>query len=781
MVKQQPLLPGFKIICYFAMRLAYMKKFLVYCIFILLAKFGFAQTQPKTNGWRVHLPYIINNTIESVGNKIYCGSASGLFTFDIQTREVERLSRVNGFSDVEVTLIKYYAPLQISVILYANSNIDLLFHQTNSIVNIPDVLRRPIIGKKALNNLFFKDDKAYIASSIGVIVLDLQAKRITDSYQNLGPNGSTLEFNDVCIIGNTIYGATHSGIYAASLSAPNLSDFNSWSNIRNSTFSRFCTPLGNNLLVEIDSNLFEYDGISYIPYAPTAGLVVRNVNRTGLNTFIIARNLIVKASASNAIIFNETFKNSATLDAKGRLCMVDSLYGLTINLGDGNIDFIIPSGPIDRTTAKFTYAFDKLWHTGGQVNEKFDETYNNSKFNTFANNQWRNFWFNNIPVLVSAQDFLEVKKNPFSDRLYMSSYGHGIFEFDGENFIQKYDETNSSLQRFAVPGFTPLRVSGLDFDARGNLWVSNYGVSKPLSVKTNTGWTAFSIGSTVNGNEIGYLTCDDYNGVWVQCVRDIGILVYNHNGTPDNPNDDQFKLITKEVGNGALPHNKVNAIAKDLNGEMWIGTNEGLAIISNPNLVFNTQNRSFDARQIIIKTGEYFSVFLGTEIINCIKVDPANRKWIGTRNGVWLVSPDGYTVIHNFTTANSPILSNNVLEIGIDESNGEVFFATDKGICSFMGDATAASNQFGKVEIFPNPITPQYDGLISIKGLANNATVKIADINGNLVFEGTANGGFITWDGRNFNRRRVSTGVYLVFSSNKDASETHVGKILVVN
>jgi hypothetical protein len=258
-------------------------------------------------------------------------------------------------------------------------------------------------------------------------------------------------------------------------------------------------------------------------------------------------------------------------------------------------------------------------------------------------------------------------------------------------------------------------------------------------------------------------------------------LVYNHNGTPNNPNDDQYKLLTKEVGQGALPHNKVNAITKDLNGEIWIGTNEGLAIISNPGLIFNTQNRSFDARQIIIKTGDYFSEFLGTEVINCITVDPANRKWIGTRNGVWLVSPDGYTVIHNFTMANSPLLSNNVLEIGIDEETGEVFFATDKGIISLMGTSTAADNKFGKVEIFPNPVEPNYDGLISIKGLANNATVKIADINGNLVYETTANGGFAIWDGRNFNKKRVATGVYLVFSSNRDGTETHVGKILFIN
>ncbi|MFN4084006.1 MAG: two-component regulator propeller domain-containing protein [Bacteroidia bacterium] len=761
-----------------------MKYFFSFCFILLLLNnlFVSAQTKPPTLGWRVHLPYLKNNTIDVVENKVYCGSETGIFTYDINAREVERQSRVNGLSDVEVTLLRHFKPLNVTIILYANSNIDLIYHSTNTVVNLPDILNRQIIGRKALNNVDFFNNRAYLATSFGIVVIDLVSRRIVDSYQNLGPGGTNLEFSDVCILNNIIYAVANNALYAVSLNAQNLNDFNFWTNIKSSSRSRFCAKYGSNLLVEIDSNLQVYDGITFTPFTPTEGERIVNLNRSGNRLFAVTENKIVLVEPDLSIKnYNQTFKNGAAIDAKGRLCMIDNLYGLTIDLGNGETDFIMPNGPTDKTTGKFTYAFGRLWHTGGQVNEKFDETYNNSKFNTFKNNVWRNFWLNNNQKLYDARDFLDIKKHPFADRIFISSYGTGIFELDGENFIELYDEKNSSMQRFGVPGFNPLRVSGIDFDNAGNLWVSNFGVSKPLSVKTNSGWQSFSVGSLVSNSEVGYLTCDDNNNVWLQCIRDIGILVYNHNGTPDNPNDDQFKLITKEVGQGSLPHNKVNAITKDLNGEIWIGTNEGLAIISNPGLVFNTQNRSFDARQIIIKTGDYFSVFLGTEVINCIKVDPANRKWIGTRNGVWLVSPDGYTVIHNFTRTNSPLLSNNVLEIGIDEETGEVFFATDKGIISFMGTSTAAENKFGKVEIYPNPVKPDYTGLISIKGLANNATVKIADINGNLVYETTANGGFATWDGTSFGKRRVATGVYLIFSSNRDGSETHVGKILFIN
>jgi hypothetical protein len=162
-------------------------------------------------------------------------------------------------------------------------------------------------------------------------------------------------------------------------------------------------------------------------------------------------------------------------------------------------------------------------------------------------------------------------------------------------------------------------------------------------------------------------------------------------------------------------------------------------------------------------------------------VDPANRKWIGTPNGVWLLSEDGYTVIKNFTTANAPLLSNNVMEIGIDESSGEVFFGTEKGLISYMGDASEGAKGYGNVEIFPNPVRPDFTGSVSIRGLIDNSTVKVTDISGQLVYETTSSGGFASWDGRSMNGRRVSTGVYLIFAANKDGSQTHVGKLLFIN
>jgi hypothetical protein len=232
------------------------------------------------------------------------------------------------------------------------------------------------------------------------------------------------------------------------------------------------------------------------------------------------------------------------------------------------------------------------------------------------------------------------------------------------------------------------------------------------------------------------------------------------------------------VTQGNLPSNTVICVTRDENGDMWVGTDLGLCIFSNTQNLFE---KEFDARQLVIKTGLVNSIFLGTEPVYCIRVDAANRKWIGTRNGVWLVSPDGYTVIRHFTKDNSPLLSDLVYDIGFDHETGEVFFATEKGLISYMGTATDGGDTHGNVVVYPNPVRPGYQGLIAIRGLVKDANVKITDVAGNLVYETKANGGFATWDGNSFTGKRAATGVYIIYSSNAEGTEAWVGKILFIN
>ncbi|MBC7382404.1 MAG: hypothetical protein H7296_05335 [Bacteroidia bacterium] len=759
-----------------------MKKNLILLFIIGLQLNAFAQT--KYGGWRVHLPYLKNNTIAAVGTKLYCGSLSGLFTFQTDDASIERLSKVNGLSDVEVTLVRHNPEKNCTVIIYQNANIDIIDHKTNAIYNIPDIFIKNIIGLKRINHLSFFENKVYLACSFGIVVLDIDRKQTITDYQKLGPEGTQLEFFSVSIFNNSIYGCTQKGIFTASLDANNLNFYGNWKVI-NPAKATLSEVFKGELYVVIDSVLNTFDGSTNIwtPFSPKMNVNSMQLVNQKLVLVSPQQILIKNSDGSSKSFAKYSFRNDATLDARGYLSMVDNTYGLTIDRPESNnTDYYYPNGPTAKTFGKMTFANGKLWVAGGSVNERWDPlVYNSSKFYTYSNNTWFNYTNENTPIINTASDFIVVKKNPKGNDMYISSFGTGVFEIENELVVKKFDDSNSSLQHLSVTDTTykPLLSGGMDFDNNGNLWVSNFGVNKPISVKTPAKWYSFYVGT--GGNEFGWLTCDDYNNKWVLSLKDKGILVYNDNGTISNSNDDSYKYLTKETGQGALPSNSVLCVSKDLNGEMWIGTTQGLTILSNPGNIFNTKNTSFDARQIIIKVGSNYEIFLGKEQINCIKVDPSNRKWIGTPNGAWLVSEDGYTVIKNFTISNSPLLSANVIEIGIDETSGEVFFGTEKGIISYMGDATNGSASFGQVEIFPNPVRPEYTGLISLRGLALSATVKFTDIEGNMVYETSANGGFATWDGRNFSGRRVSTGVYLIFSANKDGSQTHVGKLLFIN
>jgi ligand-binding sensor domain-containing protein len=224
----------------------------------------------------------------------------------------------------------------------------------------------------------------------------------------------------------------------------------------------------------------------------------------------------------------------------------------------------------------------------------------------------------------------------------------------------------------------------------------------------------------------------------------------------------------------------VRSVVKDKEGSIWIGTNKGVAVIYNPGNVFSGGN--FDAQKIIIQQDGYNQYLLETENVTSIAVDGANRKWFGTYSGgVFLMSPDGTKQILNFNMNNSPLLSNSVMSIAIDDLTGEVFFATDKGIISYRGDATEATAECNNYYVFPNPVRHEYNGPIAIRGLVENADVKISDVAGNVVYHTKANGGEAIWHGKNFKGERAQTGVYLVYVTNEDGSQTCITKMLFAN
>lgn len=740
---------------------------------------------PAIDSWRVHASFVDNNCLEEVGSKIYVGNNSAIFTFDKIERTVDVLSRVTGLSDVNVKQIRYHAPSGTVIIGYDNLNIDLI--KDGVVYNIPDILNKRIIGDKTLNNISVIGQIAYLSCSFGIVLVDIPRRRLIDSYVNLGANGTNLSITDVAVFNGKMYAASLNGIYAASLTSANLSDYRFWQMEKSSTASSFMEVFRNKLYAVVDSTVQTFDGNSWSTYYGLAKSQTNDMRVNGNQLVITLKDSIIIENAQGMTsVRNQRFAKTAIQSSSNDLFMlVPSQYLIRVDGTTGALDFLAPSGPVATTATRMVYGDGKMWLAAGGLNgfgvaAGWGPLYNNNKFSRFENNQWYGYTASSDSAIIKARDFIDVAIHPVTKNAFFASFGYGIIEVNGESVVNTYDTVNSSLRSpNGNPG--PVYVSGVAFDSDNNLWVSNTDAVAPISVleASTQKWRSFTFPISVD-RRFGFVTIDDQNNKWIFSTRGLGIYVFNSGSKVMDESDDQFKTLNTTKENGFLPSNTVLCITKDKKGELWVGTDQGLCIFRNPENVFKS-GANFDAQQIVIKTGLVYSNFLGNTPINCIKVDAANRKWIGTANGVWLVSADGYTVIHNFNMSNSPLLSNVVVEIGINDQTGEVFFITEKGIISYMSNATEAKEVHGDVTVYPNPVGPEYTGMIAIKGLVNNAFVKITDIKGQMVYETRANGGTATWDGRNFTGKRSATGVYLIYSTNAEGTETNVAKVVFIN
>ena len=404
------------------------------------------------------------------------------------------------------------------------------------------------------------------------------------------------------------------------------------------------------------------------------------------------------------------------------------------------------------------------------VTTAFAPTYSDRGFYLYEDGNWFNS-SKSSDALVGMTDVTNILVNPNNDEIWLGSFGRGLAQIVNQKQVARFDHTNSTIK--SDPADRDIAL-GMALDSKGNLWVSNYGTSKALAVKkTDNTWSDYSVGTS----SLGEMIVDESDQLWAIAPRtsSIGVVAMKEtaNGTI------QRRLLTSGENNGGLPNNNVKAIAVDKDNEIWVGTEAGIAVFYNPSLVFEG-GKNADAQQIVIDDGNDVGVLLGNEVVNDIKIDGANRKWIATNNGAWLVKEDGSGIILHFTSENSPLPSSLINCIGIVPNTGEVFFGTSEGIASFRGDATEASMLHKNTLVFPNPVHPQYEGPITITGLPEDATVKIADVAGRVVYELIATGGTAVWDGLDFNGNKPKTGVYLIYSANKDDEDSLVSKLLIV-
>jgi ligand-binding sensor domain-containing protein len=456
--------------------------------------------------------------------------------------------------------------------------------------------------------------------------------------------------------------------------------------------------------------------------------------------------------------------------------IADTLAGLS-NYSGTAFNRLLPDAPPSIATGPMQVLHNTLRVTAGGVSANWDPLNNKNGLFAFNDNNWNYYNNTRFSKLDSLTDLVAVAADPTDESVWAGSFGGGLVNIKKDNSITIFKQ-NSAIQP-AYFNSKSYRVSGLAFDGENNLWVANYGGLNPVLVKKADGrWQSFIIPLALAEQAVSQIVIDDNNQKWIVLPKNNGLACFNHGQTIDNPGDDQWKFFRSGKGNGNLPDNDVRCIAKDKNNFIWVGTAKGIGVIQCTQQAVT--NNGCEAVLPIVQQDNFAGYLFSDEQVQTIAVDGADRKWVGTPNGVWLLSPDAGKIIYRFTESNSPLLSNDVKQIAIDGKTGEVFFATAKGISSFRSTATETIETNSEVLVFPNPVPPGYTGTIAISGVASNAIVKITELNGRLVYQTKALGSQAVWNGKDYNGRSISSGVYLVLTSDENHQQKLVTKIVFI-
>ena len=745
---------------------------------LLITIFSSAQSL-RVGEWRDHLPYSSATQVCKVGDIIYVSTDKALFGYHKSDKSIHRINTLNGLSDIGVSSIESYK--NSLVIGYENGNIDLF--QSGESINIPEIKRSSIVGNKVINHIEPIGDDIYLSCGFGVVVLDAKKQEVKDTYY-LSQNGGYVNVLFTGKIGDRIFALTEDDFFSADINHPNLANFDVWEkvSIPSSVRINLLETFGDKLIINFQKKnenspntdtLYQFDGADWLP--------LKQGNYTNKSIRAIEENLVIVRSSGVSILDQElnqarylsisafALESGSFSDAiyynKNEYWIADNKNGL-LHSNQGVVEFIQPSGPFESDVVQIKNFGDEIWLSHGAMDENWSPTWNKTEPSWLAIDEW------GIATSFLEEDFTDiVALNKRGEEIYFASWHNGLAKMVNQQ-IEIYNETNSSLQKRAIYEDWML-IGDIQFDSKGNMWCTNSQTTEPLSVQyLNGDWASFPLGVGITESQkLSKLLIDKNDQKWIQ-LKDGGIVVFDESNSGA-----KARKLSVGATTGNLASNKVYSFAEDLDGKIWVGTDNGISVFSNPEFIFTGENAS----KIMVTLDEYTTYLLDGQRVNDIEVDGANRKWFALNNsGVVVTSENGTEEIHHFTTENSPLFSNKIIDIEFNDLSGEVFIATDKGLISYRSGATEGKEDFSNVLVFPNPVKPGYDGLITIKGLVSNAVVKITDVSGNLVYETTALGGQATWDGANFDGRSVQTGVYFVFCSDEEGNVNHVDKILFI-
>ena len=784
--------------------------FFIFCFTVSLLytqqnKLSIETNSSAYSGWETYFSY---NSIPSIAegvNEIYFASYNSIFSYNIFNSQIEKFDTLNELSGDEISAFYHSENNNLIAIGYSSGFLQIINLNSNSIINIYDILNKPTIpaDRKKINHFYQNEDDLLISTGYGISVYDINAFEFGDTYY-IGDFASMLNISSTIVDENYIYASSpDSGIFRANLES-NLIDFNSWQAIYTGNIYELLIN-ENNILFYDDFNLMSIKNEEIITLS-TLQNEIKNVSINDSKIIII--------SDDNCIIYNNdlsqilnlfesetymTIFNDGIIKNNKTYIATEEKGVLVIENSNNGFSFLKPDGPLENNIFSVETLNNHTWVSFGSYSEYFNPyPLKFSGVSSYDENleSWFNITKDSIPN--QAVNLNNISINPFdNNNVFISSFHGGLIEMDNFNFTELYDNNNSGLETLLTSDseYESIRISDIEFDENGDLWVLNSRVDNPLKSFSldNNSWNSYDFTEIINDgfqDELGFndIEIDDYGNKWIASLRS-GLIGFNN----DSGNIRLRKVFSQDQSD--MPSSYVKSIAVDNNNHLWIGTVQGLRVL------YNTSN-FFDAsvvttQKIVILEDGIPRELLEQQYITDIEVDGANNKWVGTiGSGVFYFSPNGQQTIYHFTKENSPLPSNNINDISVNSVNGKVYFATDRGLVSFNTGSSSSSENFSNAFVYPNPVRPEFNtqlDKIKIKGLTENVNIKITDIAGNLVAEAQSNinsryrnfnleidGGTAFWNGKNLRNQNVASGVYILMLSDLESYETKILKLMII-
>ncbi len=715
------------------------------------------------------------------GNKLWAATSGGMFTWTEGSSSFSRFTNAEGLKSIDLTAIAIDGNGDV----WSGSSTGMLHvysPQKNTWRYVPDISTATQTDKR-INHLIAFGDTLLVSTNFGLSVFRVSRFQFGDTYTKFGvfTGNVRVAVSSVVLFDGKIWAAistsTTSRVAWADLSNPNLLPPEAWTLQMvgtSTTRVRALALFNNKLYAATNAGLFAYDGGSWNAIDSLAGKNLLALHAAG-GVLATVDDAFTTYTLSGQNVLSRYggllpyMPTAVTLSADNKPIVATAEGGLLTYNTSWTSHF--PNGPLSNQFVSVAVDNNgRVWGASGNQTAK--------GFYRFDGTNWKSFNVSNNPALPT-NDCYRVSVGCNGER-WISTWGRGVVLIPpGTDTVLAQNVFGTNVGMKGVPWDTSYVVTGsIACDARGNTWVPLLLPSddRTMAVRRPNGtWTTFPV--YVGGIKATYLTdnsvdrslaVDAFGNIWatVPIVGPLGVVNLNNKGNaPDSIAD--FHLTT----NSGLPSNVIRTIVVDRDGDVWIGTDRGIAIVLDP---------SNPTRSGAIAG---YKPLNGTTI-NAIAVDPLNQKWVATNEGAVLLSRDGTQALAQFTVENTngKIISNEIKSIAVDGRTGTVYFGTTNGLASFTTTASEPKANFDELIISPNPYRIPSTVPVTIDGLIENSTLKILTIDGTLVREVRTPGGRVGfWDGKDETGKDVASGIYIVVAySDANKGKVGTGKVAVI-